>query len=249
MAPLLPTATKASSAVLSKAIENKDVHFQVLYFPVHALAELIRTILAYSDAKWEHLELEWPKMKEHTPFRVVPLVYEYHADGTVIQLAESSAIERYLARKFDLFGDNAWEAYLVDMYFNNSLTVFNNMVSKFLRVNGDDKEKRVEAYNKVVDEDIERWVQLHEEHLMANGNNGHYVGDRTSLADLMALVTLYRIETYRPKGAKSVNISREATPALWKLKETLESTPSLAQWIASEQYKKLSATTATIFKF
>ncbi|KAG0237130.1 hypothetical protein BGW42_001706 [Actinomortierella wolfii] len=228
MAPILPIATKAA--------KNKDVSYHLLYFGLLGRGELTRTILVYTGAKWDELEVDWATQKSKTRFGVIPVLYEEHADGTVLELAESQAIERYLARKYDLLGSNEWEEHLVNEYFNNTDQANIALGARFISAA---PETRVEAFNKLIDEFITPWIVNHEKHLAANGGNGHYVGDKTTLADLKTHLQINRFLLYKPKEAKDIGISKEKTPNLWKLKETIESNANYAAWYNSERYREL----------
>ncbi|KAF9911020.1 hypothetical protein EC991_004892 [Linnemannia zychae] len=242
---VLPTVTKASSEVLAEAAKGTDSSFQLLYFPLHGRGELVRNLLAYSGAKWEELGVDWPVQKPKTPFQVAPVVYEHTSSGSVLELAESNAIERYLARKYNLFGANIWEENQVNQFYHNA----EGLVQAFaLRVVGASPEARVDEANRFYTEVLAKFVEIHEGHLKQNGDNGHYVGNSTTLADLKVVQTLDRILLLAPKGVQ-VPISAEQTPSLWKVKQTVESHPSYATWKKSQRSQELNANTKARFQF
>ncbi|KAG0359974.1 glutathione S-transferase [Gamsiella multidivaricata] len=242
----LPVPTHASSDVLSQAVKSSDSTFKVLYFGLHGRGELIRALLAFAGAKWEELTADWPAQKSHTPFGVLPVVYETTSDGTVLELAESQAIERYLSNKFHLYGKNEYEHHKVEQYFTSIDTVWLAFRPKVIDAA---PENRVEEANKFYDETISKIAAIHEEHLKKNGSNGHYVGDSFTLADLKTAVFVDRILLLRPAGAKEAPFSAEKTPNIWKVYETVNSHPSYAAWKESQRYQELSAGTKGIFKF
>ncbi|KAG0285446.1 hypothetical protein BGZ98_005499, partial [Dissophora globulifera] len=89
---------------------KKDSTFEVIYFSVHVAGGVLRHILAASDAKFtNNIPEDWANDKAKTPFGHVPLLKETSSDGKVIHIAESDAIERYLCKKFDMYGSNAFE--------------------------------------------------------------------------------------------------------------------------------------------
>ncbi|KAF9127777.1 hypothetical protein BGW39_005637 [Mortierella sp. 14UC] len=242
---ILPTVTKASSEVLAEAARGTDSTFQLLYFPLHGRGELVRNLLAYSGAKWEELGVDWPVQKPKTPFQVVPVVYEHTASGSVLELAESNAIERYLARKYNLFGANIWEENQVNQFYHNA----EGLIQTFaLRVVGASLEARVDEASRFYTEVLAKFVTIHEEHLKQNGDSGHYVGNSTTLADLKVVQTLDRILLLVPKGVQ-VPVSAELTPSLWKVKQTVESHPSYAAWKKGQRSQELNANTKARFQF
>ncbi|KAG0022689.1 hypothetical protein BGZ82_010943, partial [Podila clonocystis] len=177
---VLPTATKAASEVLAKATVATGSTYKILYFGLHGRGELTRTLIVHGGDKYEELPVDWAVQKELTPFNCLPVVYETATSGETLELSESQAIERYLARKYHLLGANAWEEHLVNRYFNSTDTAQNGFGTSVLGVQG---EARVEAANTYYKETLPKWIRLHEEHLKQNGSNGHYVGNGLTLAD------------------------------------------------------------------
>ncbi|KAG0370316.1 hypothetical protein BC939DRAFT_449196 [Gamsiella multidivaricata] len=242
---VLPTVTKASTDALAEAAKSTNSTFQLLYFPLHGRGELIRDILAYSGAKWEELPVDWPVQKPQTPFRVVPIVYEHTSSGTILELAESNAIERYLALKFNLLGSNIWEEHLVNRYYYSTDVLYQGFVP---RVAAAKPEVRAEEAKKFYEEVLSKWITIHEEHLRQNGDNGHYVGHRVTLADLKTVSVINRILLLVPKGVEAP-LSAELTPSLWKVKQNAESHPSLAAWKQSQRSQELDSNTKARFGF
>ncbi|KAG0093953.1 hypothetical protein BGZ93_004478 [Podila epicladia] len=243
---VLPTATKAASEVLGKAAVATGSTYKILYFALHGRGELTRTLIIQGGDKYEELPVDWAVQKELTPFNCLPVVYETAASGETLELAESQAIERYLARKYHLLGANAWEEHLVNRYFNSTDTAQNFFGTSVLNVQGD---ARVEAANTYYKETLSKWIRLHEEHLKQNGSNGHYVGNGLTLADYKTALLVDRLLLLHPKGAEAVPLSELATPNIWKVREAVHSQKHIAQWKKSERYQELDQGTLKLFKF
>ncbi|KAG0213066.1 hypothetical protein BGX28_005087 [Mortierella sp. GBA30] len=242
----LPVPTRADSEVLGKAAKSNESTFKYLYFELHGRGELTRTILAYSGAKFEELPLDWPAQKSQMPFQCLPVVYETTADGTVLELAESYAIERYLSKKFGLYGKNDYEHHKVEQFFTSTDTISLTYTASVIR---NAQEKRAEEANKFYVEALAKFIAIHEEQLRKNGSNGHYVGNQATLADIKTANFIDRLFFLRPAGADEVPISAEKTPELWKLRETVNNHPNMAAWKSSKRYAELDAGTKTLFKF
>ncbi|KAG0261675.1 hypothetical protein BG011_000771 [Mortierella polycephala] len=242
----LPVLSSADSNVLSKVVTSTDSSFKYLYFGLHGRGELTRTLFVFGGAKWEELTIDWPAQKELTPFQCVPVAYETAKDGTVIELAESAAIERYLARKFHLLGKNEYEQVKVDQYVSSTDSVATIFSTKIVF---NSPEERVEEANKFYAGALSRFITLHEEHLKKNGSNGHYVGSDFTFADLKTAQLIGRLHLLKPKGADEVPLSAEKTPNLWKVYETVNSQPNLAAWRKSQRYQELDAGSKVFLKF
>ncbi|CAD5216302.1 unnamed protein product [Bursaphelenchus okinawaensis] len=99
------------------------VQYKLTYFNLRGRAEPGRLILKYAGVDFEDFRFEdWSYITEHRdelPFGQVPTL---NVDGTVI--AQSYAIIRYFARKYNLAGKDDIEQALVDSYadFFNDLT-------------------------------------------------------------------------------------------------------------------------------
>lgn len=107
--------------------------YRLTYFDGRGLGEASRYLLTLSGAQWEEVRLpvtfrpDGPPLKEEfdalkasgaLPFDQVPLL---EVDGK--KLAQSKAIERYLARTFGLYGATTLDSALIDS-FSEGVTDF-----------------------------------------------------------------------------------------------------------------------------
>lgn len=113
-----------------------------------------------------------------TPFGAVPILYEVSASGETLELAELSAIEHYLGRKYGWMGDNLWENNLVEMYHSSSQAVFDKLVTTVVRAPKENYDQMMKIYKTSI---LPEWVEFHERALKNNGSNGHYVGDKVKM--------------------------------------------------------------------
>ncbi|XP_023950273.1 glutathione S-transferase 2 [Bicyclus anynana] len=82
------------------------------YFPVKALGESIRMLLAYGGQEFEDKRVpmeQWLEFKPSTPFGQMPVL---EIDGK--KYAQSLAIGRYLGRKYGLVGGDLEEDFEID---------------------------------------------------------------------------------------------------------------------------------------
>nr|XP_034834990.1 uncharacterized protein LOC117991505 [Maniola hyperantus] len=82
------------------------------YFPVKALGEAGRMLLAYGGQEFDDRRVpmeQWPEIKPTTPFGQMPVL---EIDGK--KYAQSSAIARYLGRKYGLVGKDIEEDFEID---------------------------------------------------------------------------------------------------------------------------------------
>ncbi|KAF8950477.1 hypothetical protein BGZ46_004492 [Entomortierella lignicola] len=234
-----PFFEPSQAAAFNELAPKKDSTFELRYFGFHALGELSRTILAINNAKFVNVvPTEWATVeKPLAPFGVMPLLKETSADGkTTIDIAESGAIESYLAKKFGMAGDGAFEETVVNSFVSNIDSLFSQILYKYFTI----KDPALKAANKekLISETFATWIKLHEHHLAANGSNGHYIENKTTLPDIKAAQLINIINSIQ-EGA----ITEESTPALWKVKTSIDSAPGLKAWRATEQFKEFSERT------
>ncbi|RKP35775.1 hypothetical protein BJ085DRAFT_11951, partial [Dimargaris cristalligena] len=156
--------------------------FEVYYAKLPGLAETIRSLLDYADAKWESTYFDdWAEIVNSTPYGRVPVLRETTADGQRIELTESRAIERYLARRFGLYSDDLVEAARMDAVASQ----FDDVMRPLLAVPHVPEAARPSLIERFRAE-ANRLFTRHVGQLVANGDNGHYFGNRTSWADIIA---------------------------------------------------------------
>ncbi|KAF9166686.1 Glutathione S-transferase S1 [Actinomortierella ambigua] len=255
----LPSATANVDASTTKALmKAKDSHFKFLYFNVWARSELPRMILSYVDASWEEVEFDWGNQKPLLPpFHQVPVLWEENVSlKTTARFVETKAIERYLGEKYDLLGskDNAadpLEHQRLDEIYNNTDGV--SILFDLMVLAPGPGEARLTGARGFYAGPLKNWAEYHEGLLNAAGNNGHYLqSGKTTIADLKTALMVRRVRFLVPEGVdvdKEVPVSKEKTPALWKLKETINAHPPMAKWVASARFNELDVGTKVFMGF
>jgi glutathione S-transferase len=185
---------------------------------------------------------------------VMPVLYEIHRkrgsqdksnsgsednsnEEVVLEIPESEVIERYLARKLGLLGQDSWEETAIQVFYSSSNAVMSLYVNKVLLAFPDIKARE---QAKFVSKDVPAWIQQHEKWLERNGSNGHYVGDQLSLADVRSVVCLDRFMTI-PECRDL--FSPTATPGLFRVRQNLQANARYAAWLASDEFKAIDIST------
>ncbi|KAI8598732.1 hypothetical protein EDD21DRAFT_179622 [Dissophora ornata] len=240
-----------------------DITYKILYLKLHGMAATARILLAIGGVRWESIyPNNWSAEKGQVPLGVMPVLYETHhcshdsatasseqeqrrrqqrrrqqRQDLVLEIPESEAIERYLARKFSLLGRDAWEETAINVFYCSSNAVMSLYVNKVLLAFPDTKSRELEKF---VNKNVKDWIVQHEKWLERNGSNGFYVGNQLSLADIRSVVCLDRFMTI--SECKDM-FSAAHTPGLLKLKQNLESIPRYAAWIASAEFEDINIST------
>ncbi|KAF9968874.1 Glutathione S-transferase S1 [Mortierella alpina] len=225
--------TETSSQENTQALAASDVHYRLLYWDLSSVAATARDMLSYGRAKWSNqipTDDEWDNGKIATPFRVLPILNIVLPDGKELFLAESIVIDHYLAKKFNLLGDNEWEECTIKAMYNN---IHYLRERSFRDVSFTYADKRGVALERFLTSTLPAFIADHDFHLKANGSNGHFVGNKISLADIH-LANIIDHFSHLPKG-QVFTAQFRTSEAIWKVKEAVERQPDIAAWRASAE--------------
>ncbi|KAK3832985.1 MAG: hypothetical protein JOS17DRAFT_741220 [Linnemannia elongata] len=233
-----------STETMAQIAKSKDNKYELLYFPFHGVLPALRAMFAMSGADYTFTHpVDWTKEKPTTPFGSLPVLYETDPiSGHTLELAELSAIESYLGDKYGWMGDNVWERAQIQMYHSSTQAVFDKWVTTVVRAPKENKEQMTEIYMEKI---LPEWVETHERLLQGKGCNGHYVGDKFSIADLKTATTIDNLISI--SGERF--LSREKTPAIFAVYDAVEKMPKYAAWKASSEWKAYDELNKKLFGF
>ncbi|KAG0211723.1 Glutathione S-transferase S1 [Mortierella sp. GBA30] len=209
-------------------VASDKLKYELKYFPLH---------FGGTNARGD-----WPADKPNTLFGQIPVLTIIHPDGKKIELGESAAIDIFLAKQFGLHGNNAWEEAVINALYahSNHFWFFGTMANFFWSSTDKTDEEKAQLAEKYLNESLTNWATIHETTLIKNNNTGHYVGNRTTLADIRSATLLGTIEVIFGKERVAKVVNETKTPAIVKLRATIESKPSYAAWIESDTFKNLT---------
>ena len=208
---------------------------KLTYFNGKGLAETSRIILAivgepYDDYRYPLEIIDW---KTHNMVKKqfdkdkslgkltkslnkVPFLF---LDGQVI--SQSKTIERFLARRHNLMGDNDIEAAIIDSICE-WVRDFKDLYQKVRRI--EDSDKKETAMNQWFSETLVGKLTLLDNIL---GTNGFSVGGRMSLADIV----LYSFIKDFFDNKESSWSSTSSAPNLRKIVENVSNNKNLQRWL------------------
>ncbi|KAF9137907.1 hypothetical protein BG015_002561 [Linnemannia schmuckeri] len=224
--------SRDASVELSEALA-KPASFKLMYFPILANGATGRDLLAYGGVEWSPISpADWKAEKDQTPFHVMPLLFVTGENGKTATLAETVVIEHYLAKKFGLLGSNEYEESIIKSFHSSSAAIMSAFASSVTWNTPEGKAGGLEFFTTST---LPTWIATHEKHLIDNGNNGHYVGDKLSLADIRTANIIEQFVT-QPESATLMAIINKSVP-LTKLRDTVAKHPKMAQWRSGSEYK------------
>lgn len=160
--------------------------YKLYYFDLKAKVEVARLLFAASGQKYEDIRYsygnkeEWLKHKDEMPFRQVPVLEVIESDGTRLKIAQSGAIYRYLANKFNMAGKTERERAVCDMICEEVRDIHELIFKIYVKPSGEAKEAEL---NEAMSRTIPDMLKLIENMLEANVS-GFLVGDSITYADL-----------------------------------------------------------------
>ncbi|KAG0215444.1 hypothetical protein BGX33_001185 [Mortierella sp. NVP41] len=213
----------------------KPASFKLKYFPMLSNGATSRDLLAYGGVEWESLfPGDWNAEKSQTPFHLMPLLLVTGENGKTATLAESVVIEHYLAKKFGLLGSNEYEESVIKMLHSSTAAVQNAFAGSVTWNAPDAKVKGLAFFNAST---LPSWIETREKHLKANGNNGYYVGNKLSLADIRTANAIEHFATQPESEALMAIVNKSA--ALLKVCDTVNKHPKMVEWKSGKQYKAM----------
>ncbi|KAG0020424.1 hypothetical protein BGZ82_011599 [Podila clonocystis] len=234
----------------SKITAQNGLKYKLSYFGIHFGGTSSRGILAYAGADWTPTYPVWRDEKANAPFELIPVLTIISPDGKELVLAENVAIDIFLAKQFGLHGANPWEEAIINAYYSNSNTFFFQEIMNnfFWESQAKSEEEKRQYLDKMVNEQLPTWARIHEAHLTNNHLNGHYVGSRTTLADIRTTTMLDALEKIIGAERVATVVNADKTPGIAKVRAQVEAKTSYAAWLTSEEYTKLNKTSANFVK-
>jgi glutathione S-transferase len=217
--------------------------YKLIYFNLKGRAEVIRLLFALGGQEFEEEQIpmsatfaEWLERKPKMLLQVAPQL-EITENGNTTILAQSAAIERFLARKFNLYGSNEIEAARIDMIVEQATDILLafGKVYQAIFMGEDRKAELVKVEDETALNMLKLIQNLYDHNQKLNENSGFLVGKSLTYADIK-LVHAY--DWFRSKKANVLN-------SLPQLKEHYEKIRSLPQLV--DQYARSDKMRLTVY--
>ena len=191
----------------------------IAYFDARARVEPIRVILEELGIPYEDQKISfetWVKMKSDTPFGALP---SYRTDD--IEIFQSHAIIRHLARVHDLYGSTEAERVRCDV-IEEAISDLSERVGKAPWRNNFADERADYIANELgpMLDQLERFLKSNQE------PGGFWVGSSLTFVDLIAFALLDSTGAMFPEAL-------EQRPALREFCEQIANRPRMAAYIES----------------
>jgi len=208
---------------------RKQSEYKLIYFAARGRAELARILFNVAGQSWDDVRYPidpitferkaWEADSHKMPFRKIPVL---EVDGK--QVAQSHAIERFLAKRFNLFGDCDVEGAQIDALCEQ----FVDVKELYNTAKKAEKEGKKEGeLKKFFTTELPKQFGLLEAVLVKNGGEW-FAGKRMSLADL----AFFHLMSYWD-DQESLQAALVDSPKLRALKTKVEQNEAVANWIAT----------------
>ncbi|XP_069141201.1 S-crystallin SL11-like isoform X2 [Argopecten irradians] len=159
---------------------NMPSKYKLTYFGLRGRAELIRLTLSLAGQEFEDKRVgydEFVKIRNDLPQNQLPIL---EFDGQV--LCQSMTIVRYLAREYDLYGENNLQSATVDTVLDTVVDIYSDFVQMYYE---QDAARKEEAAKRLNDTSMPRYLSILGKILRQNNDgNGWIVGSKITVADL-----------------------------------------------------------------
>jgi len=200
-------------------MSDNNKEYKLTYFDMKGLAEPIRMMFAVAGVDYEDIRIqreEWPQKKENYTYGQLPVL---EVGGK--QLAQSNAITRFLAKKFNLSGGDEFEAAKIDELAEVLIDLRAEWRKFFMEK---DEAKKEELRKSLMEVTVPKYVGKAEAIKKENGGD-FLVGQSLSFVDLQFA---HFLELFVKTTSPDV---MAPYPSLLKLQKTVYEVPAIAAWL------------------
>lgn len=249
----MPVVSRRPSLMLPRALQKGTGSYTLCYFDIRGVAETSRMLFALSDTPFEDKRFSITMAKpgdfssiQRPEFDAAKASGDLDAslgkvpylevDGK--KIAQSNAIQRYLAKQFGMLGENDVEGAVIDGLCEHVIDFKNayQRVRGFGPIGENDTEKKA-ALEKWFSEDLPKNMGLFEKSLPPCGEGPFLLGKQVSLAD----VCLYQFcaapggnfDNQFSQKSEEAKASFLACPRIKAAMEAVGDIPQLKAYIAA----------------
>lgn len=225
-------------------IIHENANITLGYWGIRGLAQPIRFLLVCAGIPFSEVRLgvlqdgtlldkdeegiDWNKHRStlEMPFPNLPYLIDISEDSPV-SLSQSNAILRYLARRFNFYGDSETDRIEIDLLQDEAYDFRNEIIGTAYTPG--------EGYTAVFEDfstnTLPRYLDSFETYLVRRDNNKFFVGDRLSLVDFVLYELFWQMTLMVPSSITDTN-----RPTLFAFIKAFEKEPKIANYMNSEYY-------------
>jgi glutathione S-transferase len=222
--------------------ENTDITLG--YWGIRGLAQPIRYLLIYANVPFSEIRLgvlqdatplsedkeneEWESVRSTLgmPFPNLPYLIDT-SGGSRVRLSQSNAILRYLARRFDFYGDSESDRIEIDVLQDEAYDFRNEIIDTAYTLG----ENYTAVFEQFSTDTLPRYLDSFETYLWSRDNKNFFVGSRLSLVDFVLYELFWQMTLMVPNS-----ITESKRPTLFSFIKAFEKESRIAIYQQNENH-------------
>ena len=227
---------------MPQTIAQQDADLVLGYWAIRGLGQPIRFLLAHAQATFTEVRYglnedgsepenplaDWFDRKAglDLPFPNLPYLIDT-GGASKVRVTQSNSVMRYLARRFDLYGDTESDRVMIDVLQDEAYDFRNEIIKTAYTPERDYADALVEFASTTVP----RYLDAFETHLESHDNSSHFVGERISQVDFILYELVWQTGVMVPGS-----ISTNNRPRTFAFVESFENLPRIAEYMKLDSY-------------
>jgi len=222
--------------------ENADITLG--YWGIRGLGQPIRFLLVNAGVPFSEIRLgvlqngtllnenregeDWGRVRAtlDMPFPNLPYLID-NSHEPPVKLSQSNAILRYLARRFDFYGDSESDRIEIDVLQDEAYDFRNEIIDAAYTL-GEDYAAKFESFSINT---LPHYLDSFETYLAQRENKFFFVGNRLSLVDFILYELFWQMTLMVPNSISESNRS-----TLFAFIKAFEKEPGIASYLKSEYF-------------
>lgn len=223
---------------------QKNAEITLGYWGIRGLGQPIRFLLVAADVPFSEVRLgvlqdgtilhenkeakDWSSVRSKLDMPFPNLPYLIDTSGaSPVSLSQSNAILRYLARRFDFYGDSETDRIEIDILQEQAYDFRNEIVDTAYTLG----EGYAAAFKHFSNNILPQYMDGFEIYLANRDQGNYFVGGRLSLVDFVLYELVWQMTLMVPNSITDTN-----RPALFAFIREFEKEPRIANYMQSQNY-------------
>ena len=223
---------------------QKNADITLGYWGIRGLGQPIRFLLVSADVPFSEIRLgvlqdgtllnenkedeDWGRVRAtlDMPFPNLPFLVD-DSEEPPVNLSQSNAILRYLARRFDFYGDSESDRIEIDVLQDEAYDFRNEIIDTAYTLD----ESYTAKFENFSTNTLPRYLDSFEAYLAQRKQKYFFVGKRLSLVDFILYELFWQMTLMVPNSISELN-----RPTLFAFIKAFEKEPRIANYLKSENY-------------
>ena len=223
---------------------QKNAEITLGYWGIRGLGQPIRFLLVSADVPFSEVRLgvlqdgtilhenkegeDWGRVRSKLDMPFPNLPYLIDTSGAFpVSLSQSNAILRYLARRFDFYGDSETDRIEIDILQEQAYDFRNEIIDTAYTLG----EGYAAAYEHFSNNTLPQFLDGFENYLTNRDHGKYFVGSRLSLVDFVLYELFWQMTLMVPNS-----ITDTSRPTLFAFIREFEKESKIANYMQSQNY-------------